>query len=285
MEEKTSLQKKEFPKTSISSKTGLNMAFMPYFLVQANFPYAQLPEREFVRKNGNLTLSLYSPAGLPFGSIPRLVISFIVTEAIRKKTREIYLGESLSDFLNKLGLACTGGKNGTIQRLHKQLDSLFSCFISCSSLLNHDAGKVKFLTNMLIADKAMLWWEPQSLYDESGKFRSCVYLSERFYEAITAAPVPVDLDVLLHLKRSPMAIDIYCWATYKMYNCKARTFISWDDLSLQFGSIDSNLRKFKFNFLKHLKSVMKVYPDFKYDSSDPKGLVVFPSPTSVKSAC
>lgn len=52
MEEKKSLQKKEFLKPSISSKTGLNMAFMPYFLVQANFPYAQLPEREFVRNFG-----------------------------------------------------------------------------------------------------------------------------------------------------------------------------------------------------------------------------------------
>lgn len=285
MTEKKSLQKKRDLKTSIFSKTSLNMAFMPYFLVQANFPYTQLPEREFVRKNGNLTLSLYSPAGLPFGTIPRLVIAFIVTEAIRQKTREIYLGESLSDFLNKLGLACTGGKNGTIQRLHKQLDSLFSCFISCSSLLKQDTGNAKFLTNMLIADKAMLWWEPQTLYDESGKFRSYVYLSERFYEAISKAPVPVDLDVLLHLKRSPMAIDIYCWATYKMYNCKSRTFISWEDLSMQFGSNFKELRMFKFKFLKHLAEVIKLYPSFKYDSSDPKGLVVFPSPTSVTSAC
>lgn len=285
MTEKKSLQKKRDLKTSIFSKTSLNMAFMPYFLVQANFPYTQLPEREFVRKNGNLTLSLYSPAGLPFGTIPRFVIAFIVTEAIRKKTREIYLGESLSDFLNKLGLACTGGKNGTIQRLHKQLDSLFSCFISCSSLLKQDTGNAKFLTNMLIADKAMLWWEPQTLYDESGKFRSYVYLSERFYEVISKAPVPVDLDVLLHLKRSPMAIDIYCWATYKMYNCKSRTFISWEDLSMQFGSNFKELRMFKFKFLKHLAEVIKLYPSFKYDSSDPKGLVVFPSPTSVTSAC
>ncbi len=65
MEEKTSLQKKEFPKTSISSKTGLNMAFIPYFLVQANFPYAQLPERKFdivFVFSGRLAVRVYSPA-------------------------------------------------------------------------------------------------------------------------------------------------------------------------------------------------------------------------------
>ena len=60
---------------------------MPYFFVQANFPYTEVEGREFIRKNGNLTLSLYSPSGLPYGSIPRLVIAFIVTEAIRKKTK------------------------------------------------------------------------------------------------------------------------------------------------------------------------------------------------------
>lgn len=84
------------------------------------------------------------------------------------------------------------------------------------------------------------------------------------------------------VKQSPMAVDIYCWATYRMCYCHSRTFIPWEDLALQFGSIESNLRKFKFRFKKHLVSVQKIYPDFKCDTSDPKGLVIFPSKTSIK---
>lgn len=88
----------ETTKKEICSKNALKLAFMPYFFVQANFPYTEVEGREFIRKNGNLTLSLYSPSGLPYGSIPRLVIAFIVTEAIRKKTRTIFLGQTLADF-------------------------------------------------------------------------------------------------------------------------------------------------------------------------------------------
>ena len=161
---------------------------MPYFFVQTNFPYTEVEGREFVRKNGNLTLSLYSPTGLPYGSLPRLVIAFIVTEAIRKKTREVHLGETLSEFLTRIGLGRTGGKNGTITRLRKQLNSLFTCFISCTSDWKHKGGgNIKSIANMLIADEADLWWDPHTLYDESGEFCSYVILSESFYNALTAA--------------------------------------------------------------------------------------------------
>ena len=135
---------------------------------------------------------------------------------------------------------------------------------------------------MLIADEADLWWDPHTLYDESGEFCSYVILSESFYNAINKAPIPVDFNAVLKLKQSPMAVDIYCWATYRMCYCHSRTFIPWEDLALQFGSIESNLRKFKFRFKKHLVSVQKIYPDFKCDTSDPKGLVIFPSKTSIK---
>lgn len=243
-------------KDELALKSPSNLAFMPYFFVQTNFPYTEVEGREFVRKNGNLTLSLYSPTGLPYGSLPRLVIAFIVTEAIRK---------------------------GTITRLRKQLNSLFTCFISCTSNWKHKGGgNIKSIANMLIADEADLWWDPHTLYDESGEFCSYVILSESFYNAINKAPIPVDFNAVLKLKQSPMAVDIYCWATYRMCYCHSRTFIPWEDLALQFGSNYKEVRVFKFYFKKHLVSVQKIYPDFKCDTSDPKGLVIFPSKTSIK---
>ena len=48
-------------KDELALKSPSNLAFMPYFFVQTNFPYTEVEGREFVRKNGNLTLSLYSP--------------------------------------------------------------------------------------------------------------------------------------------------------------------------------------------------------------------------------
>lgn len=211
------------------------------------------------------------------------VLSCLPVAGQKNKTREVHLGETLSEFLTRIGLGRTGGKNGTITRLRKQLNSLFTCFISCTSNWKHKGGgNIKSIANMLIADEADLWWDPHTLYDESGEFCSYVILSESFYNAINKAPIPVDFNAVLKLKQSPMAVDIYCWATYRMCYCHSRTFIPWEDLALQFGSIESNLRKFKFRFKKHLVSVQKIYPDFKCDTSDPKGLVIFPSKTSIK---
>lgn len=45
-------------KDELALKSPSNLAFMPYFFVQTNFPYTEVEGREFVRKNGNLTLSL-----------------------------------------------------------------------------------------------------------------------------------------------------------------------------------------------------------------------------------
>lgn len=258
-----------------------NLGFMPLLFVQATFPYINTKTDKFIRKNGNFQLTLYSPFGLPYGSIPRIVIAFLVTEAVRQKTRTIYLGENLRDFLNKLDLGCTGGKNGSITRLRKQLDSLFSCYISCSAIDNVELGKIKTTANMVIADKSALWWEPHSLFDESGKFRSYVVLSESFYNSAVKSPVPVDMDIIMKLKKSPMAVDIYCWATYRVSYLKSSSRISWEDLALQFGASYSSIRSFKFKFRKHLGEMKKYYPELKYYALDSKYLILYPSKPSV----
>lgn len=258
-----------------------NLSFMPLLFVQATFPYTDTKTDKFIRKNGNFQLTLYSPSGLPYGSIPRIVIVFLVTETVRQKTRTIYLGENLRDFLNKLDLGCTGGKNGSITRLRKQLDSLFSCYISCSAIDNVESGKIKTTANMVIADKSALWWEPHSLFDESGKFRSYVVLSESFYNLAIKSPVPVDMDIIMKLKKSPMAVDIYCWATYRASYLKSSSRIAWEDLALQFGSNCKNIRLFKLYFRKHLAQIKKYYPELKYYDMDSKYFILYPSKPSI----
>ena len=258
-----------------------NLGFMPLLFVQATFPYTATEEHEFIRKNGNFQLTLYSPSGLPYGSIPRIVIAFLVTEAVRQKSRTIYLGDNLRDFLNKLGLGCTGGKNGSITRLRKQLDSLFNCYISCSAIDNVETGKVKTTANMVIADKSSLWWEPHSLFDDTGKFRSYVVLSESFYNSAIKSPVPVNMDIIMKLKKSPMAVDIYCWATYRASYLKSCSRITWEDLALQFGASYKNLRHFKAHFRKHLSEIKKYYPELNYFDLDSKYLVLYPSKPSI----
>lgn len=63
--------------------------------------------------------------GLPYGTKPRLVMAFIATEAVRTRSQEIVLGNSLSQFMQRLDLTPTGGRWGTIPMLKEQMKRLF----------------------------------------------------------------------------------------------------------------------------------------------------------------
>ena len=41
---------------------------------------------------------------LPYGNLPRLILAWICTEAVRTQSREIVLGRSLSKFMRALGI-------------------------------------------------------------------------------------------------------------------------------------------------------------------------------------
>lgn len=218
------------------AKKAGTLGFMSRSLVQATLPHKQIPGTIFIRKNGTFTLSIATTieCGLPFGSIPRLLIAWIATEAVRNQhnqnPRELELGKNLSDFLEQIGLEVRGGKRGDITRLREQMRRLFGCFISCTYTDDTlDQGR-----NLLIADDYKLWWHPKS--GQNDLFKSSVTLSKRFYDELIQNPVPVDLRVLDALKRSPMALDIYPWLTYRMSYLKKPTVIPWRALQLQFGA-------------------------------------------------
>lgn len=86
-------------------------------------------------------------------------------------------------------------------------------------------------------------------------------------EEVIDRPVPIDMRALQVLKRSPMALDIYCWLTYRFSYLKQKAEISWPALQAQFGAgYPETLRgqlDFKRNFLKHLRCVLVVYPEAK----------------------
>ena len=82
------------------------LGFMARAMVQATLPHKKVEGNEFERKNGAFTLSLMSPAriGLPYGVMPRLLLAWLTTEAVKTQSRELELGDSLSGFMRELDL-------------------------------------------------------------------------------------------------------------------------------------------------------------------------------------
>jgi hypothetical protein len=215
-----------------------------------------------------------------YGSIPRLLIAWVTTEAVRTNDPYLELGPSLSGFMAELGLQPTGGRWGSITRLRDQTNRLFKSFIYFS----YTTDQTDDIKNILMVDEAKLWWSPKAP-DQSTLWRSHVLLNRAFFDEVTRNPVPVDMRALKALKRSPMALDIYCWLTYRLSYLKKPTPIPWGALQMQFGAgypmTAQGQRNFKKKFLQQFKAVSTIYPLANVEPQD-DALFLFPSQTHIK---
>jgi hypothetical protein len=265
---------------AIESESALEagaLGFMARAMVQATLPHKKVAGNEFERRNGNFTLSLLAPSkiGLPYGTVPRLLLAWVTTEAVKTKARELELGDSMAAFMGELGMSPTGGAKGDITRLKNQTRRLFASTVSASY---EDASKVADIGYRL-ADESVLWWDAKSP-EQAGLWRSSVTLSEKFFNEVVDRPVPIDMRAMKALKRSPMALDIYTWLTYRSSYLKHPTVIPWAALALQFGSNYAQVRQFKAAFLTELRKVVTVYGRVQVEATD-NGLMVKPSLTHI----
>ena len=263
------------------------LGYMARVLVQATLPHSAKAGNEFSRTNGNLHVSILAPSevGLPYGSYPRLLLAWLTTEAVRTKSSTLYLGESLSEFMGKLGLLPTGGRWGTIPRLRDQADRLFKSFVTAYETSRDDERSRSRGGNIMVADEWDLWWDPRQASERGSLFQSWVKLTDRFFQQVTDRPVPVDLRAVRVLKKSPFALDLYTWATYRMSYLGQRTEIPWESLQMQFGAEYANdpkgRRNFKAKLIGALRKVSMVYPELNAREGD-NGLVLLPSPPHIR---
>lgn len=237
------------------------IGFMTSIWACASMPHAAVEGHMFKRSNGVTTLKIVSDPdyGLPYGRLPRIMMAWICTEAKKTSSRQLLLGRSQTEFMAKLGMTATGGKNGSIPRFKEQATRLLHSMISLTS----DRGNEHRFSNMLIAKRGMLLWDPRQP-DQPSLWDSTLTLDQDFYAEIEQSSVPIDMRVINAL-RSPLAIDIYLWLTWRLREIKGgQTVIPWQGLKLQFGSNyeDSNqgLLNFKSEFQKKLRDVRRFYP-------------------------
>jgi Plasmid encoded RepA protein len=147
-------------------------AFMARQLVQATLPHKNPGDvPAWSRTNGNLTLTIRPGwdsrenrvIGYPYGTIPRLLLFWITTEAIKTKNRRIELGNSLTAFMRQLGLnpdnGGTGAKRSDARRLRDQMQRLFQATISFQQVREEKGRTGQAWMNMQVAPKGILWWD------------------------------------------------------------------------------------------------------------------------------
>lgn len=259
---------------AMNTASDKDTAFMASHLVQANLPHSKPKADVWWRKNGNLTLSIQAGLnhktqksyGLPYGSIPRLLILWIVTEATRTKSRRIELGASLAGFMREIGLNPDNGtgKRSDARRLREQMERLFRAKFSFSwDKTNLVTGVESYSwLDMQVAPAGELWWDTKTP-EQTDLFGSWIELGEHFYNAIVSAPVPLDLRAIIALKQSSLALDLYMLLSreaYKASKSKKGRFIPYSSLYEQMGSEYKEQKEFNRKLKAALKSVKAVSP-------------------------
>jgi hypothetical protein len=270
-----------------SAKDAGAIGYVARVLAQATMPHSRTDAVKFKRSNGTVTVSMLADpdVGLPFGTYPRLLMTWIVTEAARTKSPKLWLGDNLSAFMRELDLVPTGGRWGSVTRLRDQLDRLTRTTIDWTATTTVDGAYGEVGMGIRPIEERRIWWDPKRP-DQADLWESTLTLNQRFYEAAINRPVPVDLRALKALahERSPLALDIYTWLTYRMSYLQEPVTIPWAALELQFGGDYAERHRFKAKFLERLKLVKAVYPAARVRASEDRrnqGLILEPSPTHV----
>jgi hypothetical protein len=268
-------------------------AYMARQLVQCTLPHSNPGNIErWLRRNGNFALVIRPgwdiekdcSMGYPYGSIPRLLLFWVITEAVLTKSRRLLLGNSLASFMREVGLnpGTGGGKRSDAKRLREQMRRLFRCHISFDQVMSQGSAEGSRWRDMQVAPEGELWWDVRQP-EQLGLFNSWIELGERFFEAVTAAPVPADMRALRALRRSPLALDLYAWATYRAFSVSrkgAPQFVPWRSLMRQMGCDYDEVSNFRKKANKALRKVRAVYPALRIKNK-PGGFDILPCPPSV----
>ena len=94
------------------------MGFMARLMALCSLPRTNPGNRhQYKRVNGPYTLVMTSGFNnkLPFGNLPRLLLAWVTTEAVRTQSRDLVLGRSLAEFMRTLGIYHNSGGRGGVQ--------------------------------------------------------------------------------------------------------------------------------------------------------------------------
>ena len=257
-----------------ASEAEPDLGFMARLLTLCSLPRTNPGNRlQYKRVNGPYTLIMTATGDhkLPYGTLPRLLMAWLSTEAVRTQSREISLGDSLSEFMRTLGIYSSDGKAYT--RLRDQMDRLFHSSVE----LTYEHQQVRRFVASRVVDRGEFWWDPKRPDDRS-LWDSKIELGEKFFNEVINRPVPLNMNALAALKRSALGLDFYLWLVYRTFALRAPLRLSWPTLYSQFGADpdkagdNRTVQNFRTDSLRELKKIKMAWPELNYTTA--KGVLI-----------
>ena len=107
---------------------------------------------------------------------------------------------------------------------------------------------------------------------------SKIELGEKFFNEIIHHPVPIDMNTLTALKRSPLGLDLYLWLVYRTFSLRAPQRLTWQQLYGQFGAHPDKakdkvtVQNFRRKVLRELKKIKTAWLGLHYTTA--KGVLI-----------
>jgi len=285
-----------------SAKEDRAIACYSIELIHTPLPYSDPGDIMSYRlKNRDKKIYIQGSAhhGYPYGTYPRLILIWIIGEVFKNRYRAKQAGMHpdkvtkearyikhghITQFVRQLGVEPTGSAqsstgNGTIQEIKDQMLRLLGSKISFidSRGTNKDVDKEQGIF-INVSDFYDLTWHKGKIKEnkEAGYF----WISEQFYTKLVSSVFPIDLRAVHALRKSPLAIDLYCWATHKAYSLNKPLEIGWEKFAEQFGYGYSEPRYLGKEVRKAFDKICQLYPDLKVEF--PRGRIkIYPSSTHI----
>lgn len=292
---KTTLSKTDEKIVAVSSEimsippAGQDLTFMHSIMCQVGLPRAKVEGLEFERICGNAGIHIragklwdgkkFVQQPLPYGTMPRLVMGYLNTYALRNKTPVIEVGNSARDFLKKLGKgSSTGGKNGSYTTFRKQIQALSACTMT----LGFTQGDKSYTYDGRPINRFEAWLNNS---DEQGAlWPGVIAFSEEYYRTLQDHAVPLDVRALGALQGSALAMDVYVMLAERLHRIAGKpVLLYWRNIRDQFGQEyqgkDAD-KDFKKKFLPALQKALAVYPEAQVKQVN-GGIVMLPSPPPI----
>ena len=257
-----------------------HLGFFARVLVLTTMPHNEPKTNSYSRSNGVFRLHMANAtesAKLPYGTYPRLIMAWLCTQVVKTKQDVIALPPTTRSLMREVGMRFDSGKEYKVFR--EQAIRLFGTVIDFSRVDKPNQTKFRL---MRIAEEVAFPWDATVETDEPEV--ALIKVSPEFYKELIDHPVPFDLRAYRALSKSPMAMDIYVWLSYRMWRVHKKTAISWRSLQKQIGAdyprTKQGRQDFRRNFLNALKKVKVLYPAAK-TCTIPGYLVLIPSSSHI----
>lgn len=215
--------------------------------------------------------------GVPYGAYPRVALIYLLSQAVTKRSRDVYLGRNFTEWMRRLGYQTISyGPRGTANLMKEQVDRLLACEWQIRWEGQGETDNAFAVRDVKISN------EYAGSLDRDGRFAREIRMSEVFYNHLVEHAVPLNEVAVRELKSTPTALDLYTYLAYRLPRITSDRgqYLSWDQLAKHLGN-DADSKRFRQTVRETWSLVSSVYPNANVDLSG-KRVLLHPSPAPLE---